>query len=149
MENKGVLTKVLAISGTVLIWLPILIPILLSAIYFIQEKTFLFDYLMPAELFFLTLIGGGLLLWAGIRLRAHWKMIAWGLGIAVVMLVGGQALAVVTGLADGSTSFGGWQTALVLGSLAVYSMAIIAAGIGGVLLIRDLFKQRRSTPLTN
>ena len=69
MENKGVLTKILAIAGTVLVWLPILAPILFTTIRFIQRHMFRFDYLMSAELFPAVLVGGGILLWAA--LRAH------------------------------------------------------------------------------
>ena len=140
MENKGVLTKILAIVGTVLVWFPILAPILLSTILFIQRQIFRFDYLMPAELGLFAFGGGILLLVAAIRARSHVKLIGWGLGIAFVMVVGGQALAVVTGLASGETEPTGWQWILVLGSLAAYSLAIVAIGIGGILLLRDLFK---------
>ena len=140
MENKGVLTKVLATAGTVLVWFPILAPILLTTIRFIQSQRFQFDYLMPAELGLFAFGGGILLLIAAIRAHSHAKLIGWGLGIALVMIVGGQALAVVTGLADGSTEPTGWQWMLVLGSLAAYSLAIVAIGVGGILLLRDIFK---------
>jgi len=66
--------------------------------------------------------------------------IGWGLGIAVSLLVGGQALAVVTGLASGDTEPTGWQWALVLASIGTYSLALVVIGVGGVLLVRDLFK---------
>lgn len=143
MENKGVLTKVLATAGTVLVWFPILAPILLTTIRFIQSQRFRFDYLMPAELGLFAFGGGILLLVAAIRAHSHAKLIGWGLGIALAFVVGGQALAVVTGLADGSTEIGGWQWMLVLGSLVVYSLAIVAIGIGGILLLRDLFKPQQ------
>ena len=32
MENKGLSTKILAIGGTVLVWFPVLAPILLAAV---------------------------------------------------------------------------------------------------------------------
>lgn len=140
MENKGVLTKILAVAGTILVWLPILAPILFSAILFAQERIFLFDYLMPAELGLFAFGGGILLLVAAIWARSHVKLIGWALGIAFVMVVGGQVLAVVTGLADGTTEMGGWQWMLVLGSLVLYTMAVAAVGVGGVLLLRDLFR---------
>jgi len=140
MGNKGVFTKILAIAGTVLVWLPILAPIFFSTILFLQERIFRFDYLMPAELG-LFFFGGGILLFiAALRARAHWKLIGWGLGVALITVVGGQVLAEVTGLADGTTEIGGWQWALVLGSLVIYSLAIVDVGIGGILLLRDAFK---------
>lgn len=143
MENKGTLTKILAIAGTVLVWLPILAPILFSLIRFIQRRVFQFDYLMPAELGLFAFGGGILLLVAAIRVHSHMKLIGWGLVIAFVMILGGQALAVVTGLADGSTAIGGWQWMLVLSSLVIYVLAIVDVGVGGILLLRDLFKPQQ------
>jgi hypothetical protein len=143
MENKGTLTKGLTITGTVLVWLPILAPILFSLILLIQRQIFRFDYLMPAELGLFAFGGGILLLAAAIRTHSHMKLIGWGLVIAFVMIVGGQVLAVVTGLASGATEPMGWPWALVLGSLGVYVLAIIDVGVGGVILLRDLFKPRQ------
>jgi hypothetical protein len=141
MEKKNVLTKILAIAGTVLVWFPILAPALLSAIVITTNHLFRFDYLMPAELFPFALVGGGLLLWAALRARSHRKLIGWGLGIAVGLLVGGQVMAVVTGLASGETEPIGWWWILVLASLVIYSLALVATGVGGILLLRDLFKK--------
>jgi hypothetical protein len=62
MEKRSILTKVLAIAGAALLWFPILAPIVLSAVVAIARHVFLFDYLMPAELFPSALVGGGLLL---------------------------------------------------------------------------------------
>lgn len=143
MAKKGTLTKVLALVGTVLVWFPILAPVLLGVVLMIQRRIFRFDYLMPAELFPLILAGGGLLIWAALRARSRLKLIGWGLGIAAGLLVGGQALAVVTGLASGETEPVGWQWALVVTSLAGYSLAVITAGVGGLLLLRDLFRPSR------
>ena len=143
MDNKGTLTKGLAIVGTVLAWFPLLAPVLISIIFLVQEGIFRFDYLMPAELFPFALLGGLLLLWAAIRARARLKLIAWGLGIAVGMLVGGQALAVVTGLASGETEPAGLPWALVLGSLTAFTLALVAVGVGGIMLLMNLFKVKK------
>ena len=140
MSRKGRLTKALAIVGTVLAWFPILAPVVLSAIVLIARRMFLFDYLMPAELFFLALAGGGLLIWAAVRARAYRALVAGPLAIAVAALVGGQVLAVVTGLASGDTEPAGWPWALVLASLGLLWLALIAVGAGGLLLVRKLFR---------
>ena len=140
MEKKNAFTKILAIVEIVLVWFPILAPVLLSLILFIGEGRFLLDYLMPAELFPFALAGAILLLWAGLRARSHWKLIAWGLGIAVGLLVGSQALAVVTGLASGATEPVGVWWILVLASLAIFTLGLVTIGVGGILLLRDLFK---------
>ena len=143
MEKRGALTKILAVTGTVLVWFPILAPVLLSLALFISRRIFRFDYLMPAELFLVALAGGALLIWAALRARSRWALIGWGLGVAAGMLVGGQALAVATGLASGETEAAGWPWALVLASLAILWLALIVVDIGAVLLVRDLLKTPR------
>ena len=140
MEKKGVLTKTLAIVGTVLVWFPILAPALLSVAAVIRERMFQFDYLMPAELFPATLVGGGLLTWAALRARSRRSLIGWGLGIAAAFLVVGQVLAVVTGLASGRSEPAGMWWMLILASLIVYTLALVGIGAGGLLLLRTLFK---------
>jgi hypothetical protein len=140
-ENKGVFTKILAIAGTILVWIPVLAPVLFSGIFMLRVGVFRFDYLMPAELFLLALFGGALLIWAALRARLRWGLIGWGLAIAVGMLVGGQVLAVATGLASGETEPVGWPWALVLTTLVIFSLALVTLGVGGVLLLRDLFKR--------
>jgi hypothetical protein len=144
MEKKGLLTKALAIVGTVLVWIPVLAPALFSAAFLIRAHMFRFDYLMPAELFPVALAGGCLLLWAALRARSRRGLIGVSLGSAVVLPVTGQAVASVTGLASGRIEPTGWQWALVLASLALYVLALVVLGVGGVLLLHDLFKTARS-----
>ena len=142
METKDSLTKALAIAGTVLVWFPLLAPLLLSFIFFAAERRFLFDYLMPMELFLFALIGGGLLLWATLRVHGHVKLVAWGLGVAALMLFGVQWFAEVTGLASDQRGATGWIWGLALAWLAIYILGLIAVGTGGALLVIDLFKRR-------
>lgn len=141
MGKKNVLTKILAIVGTVLVWLPILAPITFSIISLIGDGRFRFDYLIPAELFFVVLAGACSLLWAALRARLQRKLIGWSFGIAIAILFVGQGLAMVTGLASGANEPEGWRWALVLGSIIVYILAVAALGVGGILLLRDLFRR--------
>jgi len=140
MKKNIALTKVLAITGTVIVWLPIIAPIMFSLGLIISKQIFRFDYLMPAELFPAVLVGSGLLIWAALRAQSRLRLIVWGLGIAISFLAGGQALAVVTGLASGKIEPTGLWWALVSTSFILYSTAIMTIGIGGILLLRDLFK---------
>ena len=59
----------------------------------------------------------------------------------VGLLVGGQALAVVTGLASGAIEPAGWPWALVIASLVAYTLTLAAIGVAGALLLRDLFRR--------
>jgi peptidoglycan/LPS O-acetylase OafA/YrhL len=106
---------------------------------------FRFDYLMPAELFPSVLVGGGLLLWAAVRVRSNRRLIGWSLAAAVCMLVGGQTLAVLTGLASGDSEPVGFWWALVILSLVVYVVSVAAMGAGGIRLLRELFSPRPQT----
>ncbi|HET9905492.1 MAG TPA: hypothetical protein VFQ23_02590 [Anaerolineales bacterium] len=141
MKNQDVLTKGLAVVGTALVWIPILAPILFSAALWFAEKVWRIDYLMPAELFLLSLTGGGLLIWATIRAHSHQKIIGWPLAIAVFLLVGGQVVAEVTGLASGAVEPSGWKWGFILACLVGFSIALLTMGIGGVLLVHKLFKR--------
>lgn len=147
MEKKNTLTRILAIVGTLLAWLPLLAPVFFSVGAFISRRRFLFDYLMPAELFPLALAGGLLLLWAALRARSRQKLIGWSLGLAVVLLFGSQALAVVSGLASGEREAEGFWWLLVLAVLVGYILALAAVAVGGVLLLRDLYR-RAAPPIT-
>ena len=140
MEKKRTFTKILAIAGTVLAGFPIAAPILLSAVFLIQERMFRFDYLMPMELFFFTLIGGALLIWAAFWAHSRQKLIGWSLSIAAGLFFGSQALAVATGLASGATEPAGLWWSVVVAMLIIYILTVIAIATGGVLLLGDLFK---------
>jgi hypothetical protein len=106
-------------------------------------RRFLFDFLMPAELFLVILVGGLLLLWTAFRARSRRAIIGWGLGAAVVLLVGSQEVAVVTGLASGETELGTWQGSLVVGLFVFFLLAVVVIAVGGVLLVRDLFRSHK------
>jgi hypothetical protein len=139
MGKKDVFTKILACIGTALACLPILAPIVISIVFFIRAGIFRLDYLMPAELFPSVFLGAVLLIWAAIRARTYRSLIGWSIGIAIAMLVGGQALAEVTGLASGAIEPAGIWWALVMAMIVIYSLAVIGLGIGGILLLKKLF----------
>lgn len=141
MEKNDGLTKILAIFGTVLIWFPVLAPFLAGIAVLIRDGMFRFDYLMPAELFPSALLGGAILFWGAIRARSYHKLIGWGMVLAVALLFGGQALAVVTGLASGETEPTPLLMRLVLTPIIIYALILAAVGVCGVLLSRNLFKQ--------
>ncbi len=145
MRKNSVITKILAVAGTVLAWFPVLALVIITGAVLIQRGEFHFDYLIPAELFPVFLAGGLLLLWASIRAKCYRRWIGAGLGAAVLFLVTGQGAAVAMGLASGVTQPGGLQWALVLGAIILYDLATIAVGVGGILLILRIFQNGSST----
>ncbi|MRS02223.1 hypothetical protein EG832_03185 [bacterium] len=134
MKKTNRITKFLAITGTILVSIPILAPIVFTIIRLVSAGDFQLDYLMPAEIGLLVLIGGVLLIWAAIRSRLYLKWIAWSSGVAVFLILSGQGLAIVTGLASGQVEATGWQFRIVMASIVGYDLAVIALLIGGILL---------------
>ncbi len=139
MEKKNTLTKILAIMGTVLVWFPLLAAVILSIAHLIRSGKFLFDFLIPAEIFYVILIGGALLIWAAVRAKIYWAWIIWSLVGAVVCLVASQGLAMVTGIASGTRPAEGFWWIMVMVLMGLVIVAEIIEGIGGILLTRKLF----------
>lgn len=140
-EKNVVLTKILTIVGTVLVWLPIAAPLMFGLLHSLGSGRLLIDFLMPAELFPVVLLGSGLLLWAALRVRSYHKLFGWALGIGITALVSSQAIAMVTGLASGDIEQTGWQFVLVLSVFSLYDLCVVIIGIGGILLWRRLAQQ--------
>jgi hypothetical protein len=131
VEKKDVLSKILAIAGTVLVWFPILAPFVLGFVSLGMDGIYRFDFLMPAELGILVFAGGVLLIWGAFRTRVRQRIIAWGLGLAV------GSIAILNAFGDvvpGSLEWG-----IAVGLLITYSLAIVDMGIGGLLLWKDVF----------
>ncbi len=146
MNNRGMFSKILAIAGTILVWLPLLAPTLMTIIRLLQQGGFNFDYLMPAELFPSALIGGGSLILVARRTGLRWRLVGWGLGIAAVMLGAGQVVAFATGLATAEAHAAGWPLVVVEGTIYVYILALVVTGIGGIILLSRLFKPSQTAP---
>lgn len=141
MVKRNVTAKILAIAGTALVWLPILAPVVFAVIAGVRRERVQFDYLLPAELFPSTLVGGALLVAGALLARSRrWLVIA-SLAVAVLLLVGSQVVAIVTGLASGAVEATGWRWGIVLGGIVGYIAAAAALGVGGALLIRDAFRR--------
>lgn len=143
MEKKDKLTKFLAISGTILIWLPLLAPLVFSMTRLIQSGRFMFDYLMPAELLLFALAGAALLIWAAIRAHSRLKLIAWSFGLALFFLVSALVYARLTGLATGEIENTGPIFILLLVIFSGYIIGLIVAAVAAILLLRDVFKPAR------
>lgn len=139
MQKKNTFTKILAVTGCVLIWLPLAAPVMFTAIRLAQGGPFRFDFLMPGELFPAALAGALLLLWAALRARSQVRIIAWGLGCMVALLVGSQGLAVVSGLASGRIEASGPWFVLVLTLFVGFILAMVVIAVSGVRLARGLF----------
>lgn len=142
-KNRNIITGILAAGGSTLVLLPILAPVFFSLVKLTQGGPFMLDYLMPAELFPVAILGGVMLIWAAARARSKRVIIGWSSAIAIISLIGGQLIAVITGLASGAVKPDGWQWVLVLISLFIYTASLVVIGITGIILTREQFQQNR------
>jgi hypothetical protein len=130
MEKKAVFSKILTVVGTILVWFPLLAPVVLGFVSLGMDGIYRLDYLMPAELGVLVFVGGALLLWGAIRTRSRRGIIAWGFGLAA------GSIAIL--ISFGDVVPGGLEWAIAIGLLVTYTLAIAIMGIGGILLWRDV-----------
>ncbi len=144
MQKRDLAARILAILGTVLVWLPLLAPLFFGLLRLAGTGRFQLDFLMPAELFPVVLVGSLLLIVAAVVSHSYRRLIVGGFSLAVLLLVGGQVLAVVSGLASGEIEPQGIWWALVIALFVLYICALIAVGTGGILLLRRLFRAQRS-----
>lgn len=141
MGNKSTPIKILAILGVILVWFPLITPVVFGIGKLIRSGRFLVDFLMPAELFPMVLVGVTLLLYASFRARQYLKWIGWAFFIGVVLLTGGLVLAQVTGLDSSPFDPTGWKFILVTSLVIAFDLALVVVGVGGVLLVHTLFNR--------
>lgn len=139
MNKKKLAAGILAIIGTILVWFPILFTLVTGIIGSIQMKALRVDYLMPAEFFPFVGAGSILLIIAALLARSWRKYIIWCFVAMILVLVGGQAIAYFSGLATGEIEPQGFWWILVLSTIGLYTLGIIAMGVGGILLIKSCF----------
>lgn len=144
MQSKNSLTNLLAIFGTLLVWFPTLLPVLVAALSLIEGGDLRFDYLLPAEYFPIALLGGLLLIWAAWRAHLRLRWISWSLAAALGFPVFGQVVASLSGLASGETEPVGLWWNVVLAAFAGFFIALLFLGAGGILLLRDLYRQQQA-----
>ena len=140
-KQRSVLTKIFTISGTLMLWAPILFMFVTAIIGSIMRKALLFDYLMLAEMFPIVALGLVLLVLASLLSGTFRKWFGWGSVAALVTLSCGQIFASVSGLASGALAENGAAFAVVIASIVIYNIIVVALAILGILLIRRLFRK--------
>ena len=141
MKARLVLARISAIVGSVLLLFPVVFMLVTSIPGSIMRGAFLMDFLLPAELGLLVLLGALLLLAGAILAKRQVRAVAVTLGLMVFTLVGGQLLAVVSGLAHGDREPGDPIFLTVIASIILYDIFTLLLGIIGVRLALSLFRK--------
>ncbi len=138
MGNRGVLTKILAVIGMILLWAPLAFMILTSVIGSIMMGQFHCDFLIPAELFPIVIVGGLLLMWAALRAKLMRKPIIIDLIAAAVFLFAAQGIAILSGIASGAAAATGFYWWLIIATFVLHILSELGMAICGIMLIRKL-----------
>lgn len=138
MGKHDALAKTLAIIGTVLVVLPLLAPLALSLQSIGRPGGYQLDYLMPFEVYPVTLVGVALLVWASFRAHARKGAMGVAIGSMIGGLVLGAVAAQVTGIAQSAERLEAWKYVLTAGLFGVSGLAQIALVGVGCMLVRDL-----------
>lgn len=138
MNENFRFTKVIAIIGSILVLIPVAAAVAFSLARLIRGGNFMIDYMLPAEVFYIILAGGALLIWAAARAHKCLKAVLCTLGGAIVLLLATIGIAMATGLNTGATPEGGWESALTVSCLIASDLAVIALGIVGIKLINAI-----------
>lgn len=141
-KQKAALTKVFAVSGTVVLWALILFLFVTAIIGSIAGKALLFDYLMLAELFPIVALGLILLVLSSLLSRTFRKWFGWGSVAALLALSSAQILATASGLASGALAESGGVFVTVIAAIVIYNIIIGALAILAILLLRRLFQKQ-------
>jgi len=144
MKSTSIFSKILVITGTLLVWLPIAFMVVTAVVGSFQRVQFLWDYMIPAEVFPVVLAGMAALLWASIREHTLIKASAWTVGISLFFLVACQVIAVITGLANATIApekAPVWM-GVVTAMLIVYDLGVVLMGFWGIRLWQHLFTKQ-------
>lgn len=144
--KKKILTKLLAVLGTIFVWLPVLAPVVFGFFSLAGSGKFHLDYLMPFELFPVVFAGFVLLVIAAKVAKRRLKGILWGIGVVFFMIVASQGIAMASGLASGRIEPQGIWWGIVLGGIWLGIVAIAFVGVIGILLIKDLYMKHDQQP---
>ena len=139
MEEKNTFTKALTILGTALEGYPFL-RVGLDALGSLLPggHSFTNKYLLPVPIFVWMLIGGGLLVWAASRAKQQKVLISRSYKMGIGVLLAGAVLAPVLGLDTDVIRPNAYRVAHI--ALGLYALANVVTLIGGIQLLRDLFR---------
>ena len=139
MGKHDALSKTLAVAGTVLVALPLIAPLVFSVRFLGRPGGFRIDYLMPFEIYPVTLVGVALLIWVAFRARERKREVGWAVGGMFAGILLAAAAAKITGIADSVERLETWRYALTaaLGGLSL--LAQVALVVIGWLLARGVF----------
>ena len=138
MQKRQGFTRGLAIVGTVLLWLPVILIVVLAVGGAPKEVGWLPFFAVGAmDIFPVVVFGGGFVLWAAIRARSHREALGWSLTAPVGSIVCGVVW-------SQPVPSDGWVLAVTTGLIALYWAGLLIAGASGISLVGSLVSRASS-----
>ena len=128
----------LALVLTIVSFLPLAIPVFFTVVELISSGRLLYDFLMPAELFLLTVIGGGGIVVLGVAGKISIKRLVVYLALDVASVGGAQVWAVLSGLAHGDTELTGVHVFAITIFAILFHLFALLVGLECVRICRSL-----------
>jgi len=138
VQKRQGFTRVLAVLGTVLLSLPVILVVVLTVGGVPEEVGWLPFFAVGAmDMFPVVVLGAGLVLWAAIRARSHRRVLCWSLAAPVGSIVCGVVW-------SQPVPSGGWALAVTTGLIALYWAGLLIAGASGISLVGSLVSRASS-----
>ncbi len=139
MAYQKALFKIFGIGGTVAVWSPTALMLITSVIGSISSGTFQMDFLLPAELFLIELVGMLLLVFASWKEGHYFKpLLGCSVG-SIACLATIVIFAEATGMANGTVPPLTWMLVFIYVFTALMSLGFIAVGFFGLKFSLQLF----------
>lgn len=138
MNNKTFWLRVMTVAGVMIVWSPLVLMLLTGIPRLFRSGMLQFDYLLPAELFPLLLIGGLLLLAVSLSQKLERRLVGLGMLIPVASLLLLILFANVSGMDKSPTSPTGFQMAMIAFFMIAYTAGVGLLGVGGLRLHKQI-----------
>jgi len=138
VQKRQGLTRVLAILGTVLLCLPVILVVVLTVGGVPKEVGWLPFFAVGAmDVFPVVALGGGLMLWAAIRAHSPCRVLGWSLAAPVGSIVFGVVW-------SQPVPTGGWVLVVTAALVVLYWIGLLISGVSGISLLGSLYFRPRS-----
>ncbi len=139
MAYQKTLFKIFGIGGTVAVWAPTVIMLITSLIGSLSAGAFHMDFLLPAELFLIELVGMLLLVFASWKEGRLFAPIL-GLSIGAIACMATIVIfAEATGMANGTVNPLPWMLVVIYTFTGLMSLGFIGVGLLGLKFTLHLF----------
>ncbi len=141
MKYQKTLFRIFAILGTLAVWAPTALMLITSIFGSISSGSFLMDFLLPAELFLIELIGILLLVFSSWKEGHYFKPIT-GFSLGAIFCMATIVIfAEATGLDSGPADPALWKQIFVYAFTGLMSVSFVLAGVFGLKFALVLFKK--------